>query len=375
MEYPDGRVAYLSPQSRSNLYSLIKDAKTHNLSIALGAGVSASIGLPTWNRLLKRICYSFLEEWIFKIGQGKSDYNTPPKELSIGFTQGYELFEMENISDVFQSIDFADVTFYVEGCKMNESYGKKMNETFQKVSSLHQSFSADFMKKIMSSELTITAQMIKNRIRKSDWNYLVRKALYQSYEGSPLKLHSSELYNSIISIIKTTDVSTIINYNYDDTLFHVLNENKIEFHNLYEKSMKHYNKNIYYPHGYMPMKGGVSTEIVLSEQDYQQQGAQLDLWTNNIQISTYSTTSCIFLGVSLQDANMRRILNICRSSSKYYHYAFLPTSGDDEVSVMLDALFDADLFRLGIKVIRYPIDNNYEKLPQLLTFIAENTIK
>ena len=33
-----------------------------------------------------------------------------------------------------------------------------------------------FMDKVMSGDLTVIAQMIKNQIRPSDWDYLIRKA-------------------------------------------------------------------------------------------------------------------------------------------------------------------------------------------------------
>ncbi len=59
----------------------------------------------------------------------------------------------------------------------------------------------DFMTKIMERDPTLIAQMIKNRIRKVDWDYLVRKSLYNSYEDMPYKLEKSFLYDSIISFI------------------------------------------------------------------------------------------------------------------------------------------------------------------------------
>ncbi len=101
----------------------------------------------------------------------------------------------------------------------------------------------------------------------------------------------------------------------------------------------------------------------------------MNLWSNNIQISTYCSTNCIFVGLSLSDANLRRILNMCRDSSQSLHYAFLARSGDDPTSRMIDSLFDEDLYRLGIKVIRYPLTNNenpHELLPKLLDFISDN---
>ncbi len=130
------------------------------------------------------------------------------------------------------------------------------------------------MTKIMERDPTLIAQMIKNRIRKVDWDYLVRKSLYNSYEDMPYKLEKSFLYDSIISFISNAKISKIINYNYDDTLYHSLREVGQFFKNIYQGTSTFGKYSIFYPHGYIPMKGGVNTEIVLTEQDYQIKGCK-----------------------------------------------------------------------------------------------------
>ena len=115
----------------------------------------------------------------------------------------------------------------------------------------------------------------------------------------------------------------------------------------------------------------VVTDIVLSEDDYQQQIYHQNLWSNNIQTSNFISSTCIFVGLSLNDSNIRRIINMGAQSGPYKHYAFLPMSGTDQVSIMYDSLCDADLYRLGIRVIRYPRNNNHEALPKLLNILCE----
>ena len=69
--YPDDSIAFLDLKSCSNLYSLKKSVKENTCSIALGAGASASVGLPTWNKFLKRICYTFFYHWAFDVNNKK----------------------------------------------------------------------------------------------------------------------------------------------------------------------------------------------------------------------------------------------------------------------------------------------------------------
>ncbi len=233
-----------------------------------------------------------------------------------------------------------------------------------------------FMEKVKDFDPILIAQMIKNRIRITDWNYLVRKCLYSSYEDSPYKITSSELFKALIELIKTIDISEIINLNYDDTFYHILRKNNLNFKNIYsEISFKNSVKRIYYPHGYLPLYGGVVTKLILSEEDYQEESFKFDNWANNMQSSIYNNSSCIFIGLSLTDPNLRRILKSCTKSLKFNHYAFLPTDNQNKskTQIMIDSLFNEDLNRLGIKVIRYPLINKsdrYCKLPYLINFLT-----
>ena len=115
------------------------------------------------------------------------------------------------------------------------------------------------------------------------------------------------------------------------------------------------------------MKGGVITEIVLSEDDYQNQIYKQNLWSNNIQTTLFSSNTIVFIGLSLNDSNIRRLINMCSNAN----YAFLPSSGEDQASIMYDNLYDADLYRLGIKVIRYSPENNHNLLPTLIHYLCE----
>lgn len=182
---------------------------------------------------------------------------------------------------------------------------------------------------------------------------------------------TNPLYDVLCKLVYTFGINHIINYNYDDTFYHALKTNNIKFQNLYDgKQGKLYHSSIYYIHGYMPMLGGVKTKTILAEQDYQRQELQIDSWANNVQINMCCSSSILFIGLSLIDSNIRRIFNICKSSSQNFHYAFLPISGDNPTDCMIDSLQDADLYRLGIKVIRYPVTKGiYDSHENLVTCI------
>ena len=372
--FDNKEIEFLSKQSRSNFCKLVSCAKQPPLCLVLGAGASASVGLPTWNKLLSRICYCYFDQWALKINSKEASPQKPPANTSVALTMGYDLYLLEKqhpemFEAIYKATEHAE--HWVNGSKLPEDISAQRNQQFINGLQLVNQLQDDFMKKIMLGDLTVIAQMIKNQIRPNDWDYLVRKSLYSSYEDSPFELEESLLYEQLIHLIEKLEIKKIINYNYDDTFYHSLKSKNIIFSNCYDYSKTNDKKVIYYPHGYIPMKGGVRTKIVLTEEDYQNQIYQQNLWSNNIQTSTFTTCSCIFVGLSLNDSNIRRLISMCSNTEIKKHFAFLPSSGVDTASVMYDSLCDSDLYRLGIRVIRYPDDNNHIRLPYLIKCLGE----
>ena len=374
---------FLDKNSASNFLKLIKDAKDNKCSLVFGAGVAASVGLPVWDTLIIKICLTYFYHWIFYIVYKKNiSYDNPPTNTSIGFTQAYDFYltkkrlqELIGTTDDLFKMDIKNTKIYKKGKLLSQSkistFVKSSNEWEKKISENIESF----IEKVKDLDPILIAQMIKNRVRITDWNYLVRKCLYSSYEDSPYKITSSELFDTLIQLIKTSNISEIINFNYDDTFYHILKKNNLNFKNIYSGiSCKNSIKRIYYPHGYLPLFGGVVTKLILSEEDYQEESFQFDNWANNIQSSIYNNSSSIFIGLSLTDPNLRRILKSCAKSLKFNHYAFLPSDNSNKstTQIMVDSLFNADLNRLGIKVIRYTLKNkpdHYSKLPYLINLL------
>ncbi|TET06168.1 MAG: hypothetical protein E3J83_06300 [Candidatus Atribacteria bacterium] len=375
---------FLDKKSTSNFLKLVKDTKDNKCSLVFGAGVAASVGLPVWDTLIIKICLAYYYHWIFDIVHKKNiTYENPPTNTPMGFTQAYDFYlqkkRLQELLDTMKvSFKIVNKTtqIYINEKLLSPSktaasekfyndWQKKIDENIE-----------SFMEKVKDFDPILIAQMIKNRIRITDWNYLVRKCLYSSYEDSPYKITSSELFKALIELIKTIDISEIINLNYDDTFYHILRKNNLNFKNIYsEISFKNSVKRIYYPHGYLPLYGGVVTKLILSEEDYQEESFKFDNWANNMQSSIYNNSSCIFIGLSLTDPNLRRILKSCTKSLKFNHYAFLPTDNQNKskTQIMIDSLFNEDLNRLGIKVIRYPLINKsdrYCKLPYLINFLT-----
>ena len=84
---------------------------------------------------------------------------------------------------------------------------------------------------------------------------------------------------------------------------------------------------MYHVHGIVfPKRENSSVEdIVLSENDYHRVYSEVFDWSNVEQLHALSRCTCFFIGLSLNDPNLRRLLEIAQrdSSKSVRHYVFL----------------------------------------------------
>ena len=86
---------------------------------------------------------------------------------------------------------------------------------------------------------------------------------------------------------------------------------------------------IFHPHGYLPRRGRSyarrSRDIVLSEDDYHSLYSSPYSWANIVQLFLLLGHVALFVGCSLTDPNLRRLLDlVVKVRPSHTHYAFLP---------------------------------------------------
>ena len=328
----------LDPPSRRNFRNLLQQAGRRPIGLMLGAGVSVSAGLPDWKELVRRVCEYFLCHWEI------TPYNRRKKELR----------SPSNISIALIGDSF----------------------TTQLTSAVTQA--------LLETEPAILAQMIKNCVRPIDWVYLVKRAIYRCNTNGDLEVDTSKstLLNSISSLCAQPNaVKGVMNYNFDSLLSEYLSLLNVP-HNIVTILHRKISKskiNIWHPHGCLPRQGGENTPLVFTEEEYQAQGAEPYFWANIAQLGLLASGPCVFLGASMTDANMRRLLWSTTGSVNYNHFAFLSCeSRRTDQQWMCDTLFDDDLRRLNVKVIRFAKQKRskdpYGKLPKLLAYLTQYLI-
>lgn len=330
--FPPNKIKDLNNRSISNFLSLLRDSQRFPVVLVFGSGVSSSAGLPIWSELLRRICACFFYHWEFDIKHKKGNPSIPPENLSIA------VFEEYFISDEAKHL------------------------------------SIEFNKK----DPLLVAQQVKNCIRDIDWRYLLRKVLYNEDLNEEQNIYYSILLEKLADYcFESNYIKAIINYNYDNNYKNYFKLRGIRYSVVWEnrKKVPHLSIPIYHPHGYLPFGGGPITKIILAENDYQQEATEPYSWANLIQTQFFSNSLCIFIGVSMTDPNLRRLLRVSSNINSIWHYTFLPESQDKTLEMKYEALFDLDLVKLRVKTIRFPkrkgIDK-YSRLPELIDLLRIN---
>lgn len=318
----------LTARSASALASLGRRMWSGKTTLILGAGVSASAGLPTWNELLRRIVATYLTHWEFDSSSPtRTRLDNPPKNLSVVFwEEGHWPVEIQNLASELS----------------------KNEDALQ------------------------LAQMVKSQVREGDWQYLVRKSLY----GTRKVLPTSNLLQAIGRLCAEAPSQIgVVTHNYDDTVEHALKNAGVKFSSLWRPQCKYRAGTVplHYPHGYLKFGGGPMCQVVLAEDDYYEYSTNQYAWRNMVQLNALLNSTCVFIGSSLTDPQIRRLIWVAKRTTRKKHFALLPAAKlDDGKGRMLDSLVDSRLRELDVVVIRYSDDNAHEILPTLIDRLARS---
>ena len=257
------------PSLKTSLKGLIAAFESESLTLILGAGVSVEYGLPNWETLLQKLLLTS--------------------------------FKGEVSSDTEKAFVLAKL--------------------FTKIFSPNPLIAARYLRQHYSTELKGGGDKFEST---------VRKALYEQIKDDFQSDLFSEIVQLCVSPGKSPNLDSVITYNYDDILEYHLNAIDIDVPYKTISSVgvrpKPGELPIYHVHGYLPRKGKLTstTLVTLSEDTYHEQYTDIYSWNNIVQINKFRDCVCLFLGLSLTDPNLRRLLDIAnkqRGATKAQHYA------------------------------------------------------
>lgn len=311
--------------------------KNGTLSLLLGAGVSCSAGMPDWNTLLNSLFVSF---------------------LSNEFNSNNQLSE----SDIQQIVN-----------RLNEINGQ----------------SGLILARYLKIALENNSQEAKNYANKITTN------LYKLRDKN--QDESSDLIKSIVNMCmplrRGAKIKSVITYNFDNLLEKELNKSHIHNHSIYsdDVNLDPDKLPIYHVHGFLPedrsnYKNIDKSTLVFSEDGYHKIYSDAYHWSNLIQLTNLKENSCLLIGLSMTDPNLRRLLEIAaRNIDKPKHFVFMKRlsnekfiykdgkkiiDNDSGASLFLEkhhSLNELTMRELGLSVIWY---TDYDEIPKILNEIT-----
>jgi hypothetical protein len=318
------------------------------LVLYVGAGVSRSIGLPSW-------------------------------------------------ADLIRSLTVAMMTRKVETAL--QALGKLKEEKYwQAISQIQEDVekTAVYDKPILMMARAIKDELkqdLPRVITRTFYRHLAR-AIYltQRKNGSFVrmeKLPDSELIKELVSLSRAQrdikGVQAIVNYNYDDTLDESLRQNNVRC--LTVRSGKDRVPQgalpCYHVHGILPLSQYLNPRrhtravnygnFVFSEDEYHAEYSDPYRWSNRTQMSLLGRYTGLFVGLSLEDPNIRRLLDVThRQYPENLNYAILPrkrpfSGSKDTKDFVLRNLYEevetSSFEKIGVRIIWV---DSHDEVPCLL---------
>ncbi len=275
---------------------------------------------------------------------------------------------------------------------LNDLFHKQtVDNTRLKTGGLQEKLAELYQKYFNPSPLMI-AQYLKNGLG-NDFLEHVRKALYKTDPTT------SDLINSIVELCRPQrsreSLHSIITFNFDDLIEANLKKSVIKHKSIFREGQRCAPSElpIYHAHGFLPRSGRLSKdhEVVFSEDAYHSQFIDSFSWSNLIQLNHLNQNLCLFVGLSMTDPNLRRLLDVSMRKNPdrvLNHYVFKKRSEQNKISSYISELglkdkdnqFSSDFMKiaevleeqdannLGLNVIWV---DSYDEIPKLLNKLME----
>lgn len=221
---------------------------------------------------------------------------------------------------------------------------------------------------IRNSSSLIVGRYLKD-VLDDDFLSEVRDALYQTSEDR------SQLIDAIVQLARPrrsqAPLDSIITFNFDDLLEQNLKRASVDFSSIFSEGSRAGPDDIpiYHVHGYLPKAGPISNDmnIVFSEDAYHDQFIDPFSWSNLIQLTKYSQNTCLFIGLSLTDPNLRRLLDVARRKAPddiARHVIVQSRSGPvSQKDRLVESLRQKDAANLGLTTLWI---EDFDILPNIL---------
>ena len=235
-------------------------------------------------------------------------------------------------------------------------------------------FENNFLERISKLNPIISARFIKTIMpNPEEFSHAVYYALYYDIISEPIP---SATVDSLTLL--STHSKKYLTYNFDNVLELAFQKKKIETQSIFNQhqDISPEKIKIYHPHGYLPYGDEIvwlehyqNNDIVFSEDDYHNQYNEPFSWGNTIQLNCLYEYSALYIGLSVNDPNLRRIIEIANKQSPKNHYIFLLEEDDLEYSETWLKIEERIFNELGLKVLWI---DDYGEIKSIIQEIVAN---
>ncbi|MBJ9299734.1 SIR2 family protein [Citrobacter freundii] len=312
-------------------------------SLFLGAGVSSSAGMPDWNTLLNSLFVTYLTQ---------------------------EFNEDIAISDK----DLDDIVGRLNA--INEPSALMAARYLRKGFSKGDGEAKDFIEAVT-----------KNLYKLRNSNFPIDSELIKSIASMCLPRRTG------------AKVKSVITYNFDDLLERQLISNSILHRCIYtnNESFDPDELPVYHVHGFLPENrklydGLDKSTLVFSEEGYHHIYSDSYHWSNLVQLNSFRENSCLMVGLSMTDPNLRRLLDISsKNIERSKHFTFMKRISSNEFCYednagkkikIIDNIESAEKFlerhhtlneelmkELGVTIIWY---EKYDDIPKFIREVTKH---
>lgn len=224
----------------------------------------------------------------------------------------------------------------------------------------------------------IAARYINKIIDEDIRAKIIQKVLYQTTERK-----ESDLIKGICKVVKQYSIKSILTTNYDQLVEQYLKKEKLHPYPIAESGIIPKDSvAVYHVHGVVnDPDNSLSEKIpeapILSEDDYHALYSKGHDWSNITILNALQHTHCVFIGFSMTDPNLRRLME----SAKYNdspHYIFLPRRplyegyyDDDKRNDFHYLVQEGIMSSMGVNIIWYELSKDADSHKELVTLIEQ----
>ncbi|MFK4300582.1 hypothetical protein ABH892_000681 [Paenibacillus sp. RC254] len=268
--------------------------------------------------------------------------------------------------------------------------GNKLGEYDINLSELERNFIVKNLKEFNGNSPLLMARYIRKGLE-NIFNQILTEILYKNC------IDTSDILNEIsqlcLPVRDGVGVRGVVTYNFDDLLEYNLKNYRIRFKSVFRESdlPSSSELGIYHVHGFLPRNSNEydnlsKSLLVFSEEGYHNLMLDPYNWSNLVQLNYLRENTCLLIGLSMTDPNLRRLLDIAvrkQEGDFCKHFALMKREAyvnklDIETNVNVSSIekFDTanqelqeDYYKeLGLNIIWY---DSYKEIPTIIKQIKE----